>query len=283
MFFSDETSAKTGAGLGDNENFMQTVLTTAAKVAATRAAATSGISAPAPTQTANTSPAIITESLLAKKEAFTTNLSDYKIKRATEHNYNPFGFSKEDKINAATKVMAYFYGADNAALSNNELAALVEEGSKLERALTASLGLPDRTQVALMQCFKQTRDAAKALTQNTKTRCNQALIQFLKDYIAIREANPDGHYFFKAGCPRQDKLDAANKLVRRLQNPESDETFEPKEIIALNDGKLKETIQTTLGWFKNAQSFENFMIPYGAGPGHLKVAHLGTPVIMQVS
>jgi len=36
----------------------------------------------------------------------------------------------------------------------------------------------------------------------------------------------------------------------------------------------KETIKTTLSWFKNAQSFDQFMMSYGAGPDHLKTARI---------
>ena len=280
LIFAGETSAKTGAGLRDEDTFMQAVRTAAAPKAAaaaeTATAAAPKAAAAAAVAAAEAKSAAIAQSLFQKKINFIKEFSTYKRNQAAvTPNHNPFGFSKQDKFNAATKVMAYFYGAHNVQFSDDEFDALVQENSELRGTLKKSLGFADGTKVSLMKCFEQTREEAKIANRIPQKRCNQALVQFLTDYVAIRKTNPADYYFFKkVGCLKQDKIDAANKLIRRLSDSSNMEPFEPREIIALNDGTLKETIKTTLSWFKNTQSFDRFMMSYGAGPGHLKAARI---------
>lgn len=185
-----------------------------------------------------------------------TALSTYKKERE-KGGYGLGKFSKREKITAATKCMAYLYGANTqkAACSKRDILAL--QTGKLGGAITTVLS---GAKIDLSS-LEQTRRTA--VNQSNDNAYKNALKQFLSDYIDKRAQSPKNYYFFNFGCSKSDKINAASKLIKHL-NGNNSVAFNPKEIDALNDGTLKETITTTLSWFKEAPSFKDFMQEYGA-------------------
>lgn len=195
-------------------------------------------------------------SLVDRKDDFIDKLSLYKIARK-EYGVSIFGFSQEEKITAANKTMACFYGADNVIFSKNEEAALKETGSKLIKSIFEALP-PDHQNIQLMRSLKETSKIVQS-NQSPSYNYNEALIQFLSDYKKMRGLNDKQHYyFFASGFAKNTKLSAADKLIARLKN-ETSEPFTDTEIRALNNGTLKKTIKTTLSWFSTAPTVEQFI------------------------
>ena len=207
---------------------------------------TVAIASPAPTQSKF-------QSLLIHKNGFIHELSQYKLNRE-KRGAGVFGFSKQDKMNAATKAMACFYGADQIDFSKRDRDALKtgELRQSVLRALPA-----DNHNIQLINSLKTTREAA--IPEN-EDAYKKALIQFLSDYKAMRELHGKGSFFGLSGFDKNTKISAVEKLISHLKGELTDH-FSQAEIGALEEagGRLKKTITTTLSWFSHAPTFENFM------------------------
>ena len=191
-------------------------------------------------------------SLLADKDTFIRELSDYKLSLEER-----IGFSKREKNNVATKAMACFYGADIINFSKNERHMLKSDtlGECVYRSITGR-----KEGLALGRSLTET---SRAVRESRDDSYQKALIQFLSDYKAMRNSYAKEYYLFNLGCAKTIKVSATDKLIARLKN-EPAEPFTPEEIHALNDGTLKKTIETTLDWFSKAPRFDIFMREHGA-------------------
>lgn len=198
-------------------------------------------------------------SLSPYKDVIIKNLAQYI---STKRNKSSFDLSKEEKISAAMKIIACFFGANISTLnfSRRERAALLEGDLKnhLNRVLEAG-NIQNMDTIPLLPSLKKTSDAVRR-TPNNEIYIN-ALIEFLTIYRNTRNQNPKMHYFFSTGCSKTDKISATDKLIAQLSERHTSSSFTPEEITALNDGALKKTIQTTLTWFSSdgAPTFEAFM------------------------
>lgn len=191
-------------------------------------------------------------SLSDRKNNFIDILSQYKQNREKRGN-SLFGFSKQEKINAATKAMACFYGADKVVFSKNERAALRQKGSQLEESILKALN-PNDHNIQLLKSLFETRKQIASSNSSYK----EALIQFLSDYQKMRSSHTKEYYFFGCGIDKNTKISAVKKLIARLNNEVSD-SFTEAEIRAINDGSLRKIIKTTLSWFSNAPALEQFI------------------------
>ena len=221
--------------------------------------------------------------LFTNKKVYRERLSEYKLERDAAFYLSPFGFSKEEKLLAANKVIAYLFGADQVELTERDIKAL-DNGQLKTKAKAVFEQAPESGGLDFVDTLKKIPQKIQYSSlpgSSDLAPYQRALIQVLEDYKHMREKHGDYHGLFRRGFNKQEKTGAAQRLIKFLGS-ESYYNVRSGDILALSEGTLKNTIVTMLSYFSDAPTFDRLMLDFAAPKTGLyqdNIAKLGQDIV----